>query len=586
MSKWLEKRFDVVVELYRLLRPWRPQLALTGVAVVVSTAASLVPPYVASKAIDDGIIKKDLGELDVALVVLAIAVAVYTLTSAAQTYASAWVAQRALASLRTRIFAHLQVLSPNFYDRTQTGALVSRITNDVEQIENLVSVGLTVIAGGVLALVGTIMAMFLLDAGLALIALWVFPASFAAMAVWGRVARPLYGRTRDTIADLSAYLQETVGGIRIVRTFGQEARHRKRFTELNQRDGRAQLATNAASSTFSAAMSLLPGLGVTVILIVGGLQVKDGAESIGVVVAFIAYFQRLFAPLAQLRSLASFYTQGGAALDKINALLAEEPSIREGPGARELVGAAGEVRVEGVSFSYDGERTVLDDVDIVIPAGKVTAIAGENGAGKSTLVSLIARFYDPGEGRILIDGSDVRDLTLASLRRNISFSLQDTSMISGSVRDNVLLAKPDASDEEIEATLADLGGLEIVERLPDGLDTQVGEAGTALLAGQRQVIALARTILVQPSIFILDEFTSGLDVLTEARLLEALDRLLRGRTRIVIAHRLGMVRRADHIVVMEGGRAVEQGNHESLMRRDGAYARLQNASRRLRVTGA
>jgi ABC-type multidrug transport system fused ATPase/permease subunit len=586
MSKWLEKRFDVLVELYRLLRPWRLQLALTGVAVVVSTAASLVPPYVASKAIDDGIIKKDLGELDVALIVLAVAVAVYTLTSAAQTYASAWVAQRALASLRTRIFAHLQVLSPNFYDRTQTGALVSRITNDVEQIENLVSVGLTVIAGGVLALVGTIVAMFLLDAGLALIALWVFPASFAAMAVWGRVARPLYRRTRDTIADLSAYLQETAGGIRIVRSFGQEARHRKRFSELNRRDGQAQLATNAASSAFSGAMSLLPGLGVTVILIVGGLQVKDGAESIGVVVAFIAYFQRLFAPLAQLRSLASFYTQGGAALDKINALLAEEPTIRERPGARELVGAAGEVRVEGVSFSYDGERAVLDDVDIVIPAGKVTAIAGENGAGKSTLVSLIARFYDPGEGRILIDGNDVRDLTLASLRRNISFSLQDTSMISGSVRDNVLLARPDASDEEIEATLADLGGLEIVERLPDGLDTQVGEAGTTLSAGQRQVIALARTVLAQPSIFILDEFTSGLDVLTEARLLEALDRLLRGRTRIVIAHRLGMVRRADHIVVMEGGRAVEQGDHQSLMRRGGAYARLQDASRRLRVTGA
>jgi ABC-type multidrug transport system fused ATPase/permease subunit len=585
VSRWLEKHFDVLVELYLLLRPWRLQLALTGVAVVVSTAASLVPPYVASKAIDDGIIKKDLSELDVALVVLAVAVAVYTVTSAAQTYASAWVAQRALASLRSRIFSHLQVLSPNFYDRTQTGALVSRITNDVEQIENLVSVGLTVIAGGVLALVGTIMAMFLLDAELALVALWVFPASFAAMAVWGRVARPLFRRTRDTIADLSAYIQETVGGIRIVRSFGQEARHRKRFNELNQRDGQAQLATNTASSAFSAAMSLLPGLGVTVILIVGGLQVKDGAQSIGVVVAFIAYFQRLFAPLAQLRSLASFYSQGGAALDKINALLAEQPTIRERPGARQLVGAAGEVRVEGVSFSYDGERTVLDDVDIVVPAGKVTAIAGGNGAGKSTLVSLIARFYDPGEGRILIDGNDVRDLTLASLRRNISFSLQDTSMISGSVRDNVLLAKPDASDEEIEATLADLSGLEIVQRLPDGLDTEVGETGATLSAGQRQVIALARTILAQPSIFILDEFTSGLDVLTEARLLEALDRLLSGRTRIVIAHRLGMVRRADHIVVMEGGRAVEQGDHESLMRSGGAYARLQDESRRLRVTG-
>jgi ABC-type multidrug transport system fused ATPase/permease subunit len=580
----LVQRFDVLAQLYGLLRPWRAQLLLTGVAIVISTASSLVPPYVASKAIDDGIIKNDVGALDVALVVLGVAVALYALTSAAQTYASAWIAQRAIASLRSRMFAHLQQLSPSFYDRTHTGELISRITNDVEQIENLVSMGLTVIAGGLLALVGTIVAMFLLDAELALIALWVFPASFAAMAVWGRVARPLFRRTRETIADLSAYLQETVGGIRVVRSFGQEARHRARFQELNQRDGGAQLATNTASSVFSAAMSLVAPLGVTVILIVGGLQVTDGAQSVGVVVAFIAYFQRLFAPLAQLRSLASFYTQGGAALDKINALLDEQPAVRERPGAHALERPRGDVRVEGVTFSYDGDRTVLDDVDITFPPGEVTAIVGGNGAGKSTLAGLIARFYDPIAGRILIDGNDVRDLTLASLRRTISFSLQDSALISGSVRDNVLLAKPDATDDEVESTLADLGGLEIVDRLPEGLDTEVGEGGASLSAGQRQVIALARTVMAQPAIFVLDEFTSGLDVLTEAHLLQALDRLLSGRTRIVIAHRLGMVRRADQIVVMEAGRVVEHGDHDTLMARGGPYARLLDESQRRRVT--
>ena len=583
MKARIAQRFDVLVQLYGLLRPWRAQLLLTGLAIVISTATSLVPPYLASKAIDDGIIKNDVGALDVALLALGGAVAVYALTSAAQTYASAWIAQRALASLRSRMFAHLQVLSPSFYDRTQTGALISRITNDVEQIENLVSMGLTVIAGGLLALVGTIVAMFLIDAELALIALWVFPASFAAMAVWGRVARPLFRSTRETIAGLSAHLQETVGGIRIVRSFGQEARHRARFEELNQRDGRAQLATNTASSIFTGAMSLIAPLGVTVILVVGGLQVKDGVQSIGVVVAFIAYFQRLFAPLAQMRTLASFYTQGGAALDKINALLEEQPAVRERPGAGALERVGGEVRFERVSFSYDGDRIVLDDVDLTFPAGAVTAIVGGNGAGKSTLVSLIARFYDPTAGRVLIDGTDVREVTLASLRRTISMSLQDSALLSGSVRDNVLLAEPDATDAEIEATLADLGGLEIIDRLPDGLDTQVGEGGGSLSPGQRQVVALARTVLTQPSIFVLDEFTSGLDVLTEARLLEALDRLLTGRTRIVIAHRLGMVRRADQIVVMEAGRVVEAGDHDALVARDGAYARLLDESRRRRV---
>jgi ABC-type multidrug transport system fused ATPase/permease subunit len=314
--------------------------------------------------------------------------------------------------------------------------------------------------------------------------------------------------------------------------------------------------------------------------------VSNGDKAVGVVVAFIAYFQRLFSPLAQLTNLAALYTQGGAALDKINALLDEQPTIRDRPGATELERGRGEVRLDGVSFSYDGQRTVLHDIDLTFAAGKVTAIVGQNGAGKSTLVSLISRFYDPDRGTIEIDGKDIRDVTLASLRRNVSFSLQDTSLISGSVRDNMLLAKPDASDEEIERTLADLGGLDIVSRLPDGLDTDVGESGATLSAGQRQVIALARTILANPSIFILDEFTSGLDVLTEARLLEALDRILAGRTRIVIAHRLGMVRRADRIVVMEAGRVVEQGDHESLMQRGGPYARLQEESRRLRVEAA
>lgn len=364
MKGRLARHFDVLVELYRLLSPWRRQLALTAVAVVVSTGASLVPPYVAAKAIDDGIVKRDLEALDLALIVLVVAVVLYAITSALQTYSSAWVAQRALASLRSRIFGHLQVLSPGFYDRSQTGDLVSRVTNDVEQLENLVAGSLAALAGSILAVVGTLVAMFLLDVELALVALWVFPATFAAMAVWDRLARPRFRRTRDTIGALSAYLQETLGGIKLVRSFGQERRHRERFRELNARDGQAQLSTKRITFGLSVVMGLLPALGVTAILIFGGFQVSDGSKPVGVVVAFVAYFQRLLSPLAQLTNLAALYTTGGAALDKINALLDEQPAIRDRPGAITLERRPGEVRVDGVSFSYDGKRTVLHDVDV------------------------------------------------------------------------------------------------------------------------------------------------------------------------------------------------------------------------------
>ena len=577
---------DVLVQLARLLRPWRLQVGLTSGAIVVATAAALVPPLVAADAIDDGIVKGDLAAVDQAVLVLGIAVVVYALTSAVQTYATAWISQRALASLRTEVFDHLTVLSPSFYDRASTGALISRLTNDVEQLENLVAVGLSAMSASVLALIGTLVAMFVLDWQLALVSLWIFPVALGMTAVWNRVARSRFRRTRDTISDVAAYVQETLAAIKLVRSFRQEARHSARFAELNEVDRAAQLRTNAVSFAFTGAMALLPALGVTVVLIVGGVQVSDGTKEIGVLVGFIAYFQRLFAPLNQLTNLASLYTSGGAALDKINTVLDEEPSVRDAPDAQPLAPGPGEVRFEHVSFGYDADREVLHDIDLVLAAGRATAIVGHNGAGKSTLVNLLARFYDPDRGRVLVDGQDVRTVTQATLRRAIGYSLQDTNMLTGTVRDNLRLAKADATDAELERTLQELGGLEIVRRLPDGLDTRLGSTGAALSPGQLQVIALARTVLSRASIFILDEFTSGVDVLTEARLLDGLERLLEGRTRIVIAHRLHMVERADHVVVVDDGRVLEQGTHASLLATDGAYARLWGEARRLRPKAA
>ena len=366
----LQRQFDVLLQLYRLLSPWRRQLLLTAVAVIVSTAASLVPPYVAAQAIDDGIVKGDVGVLDEALVVLVVAVALYSLTATAQTYASAWIAQRALASLRSRIFAHLQVLSPGFYDRAQTGDLVSRITNDVEQLENLVS--------GALVNMSRQPALARRHAGGDVRA--------------RRGARP--DRAVGVPGQLRGHGRMGPPGPaplpphprhhrrRLGLPAGDTRRHQdrplvrpgaappRRLRRLNATDGQAQMAIKRIAFGFSGVMTLLPSIGVTVILIVGGLQVSSGDLQVGVVVAFIAYFQRLFGPLTQLTNLASLYSQGGAALDKINALLDEKPTIIERPGARPLAHGPGEVRIEGVTFSYDGKRAVIDDADIMFPGGQ------------------------------------------------------------------------------------------------------------------------------------------------------------------------------------------------------------------------
>jgi ATP-binding cassette, subfamily B, bacterial len=571
-----------------LLRPYRGKVTVMFAALLVATGAGLAPPYLAGKAIDSGILTGDTSALDLIVAAFVGVAIVYAAATYLQTYMVGWVGTRALQDLRERIFTHLQAMSIGFFTRRSPGVLISRMTNDVEALNQLVTDGVVTMFSSVLTLVGVVVILLVLDVQLALITFVTFPLLAIASVIFRIVSAGAYKATRERIAAITGYLQETLSGVRVVRSFGQEPRHEQAMTELNEANREANLKTVYLNASYFPAVEMLAAVGTAVILLYGGSQAIDGAIKIGIIVSFVGYLTTFFEPIQQLSQLYTTYQQGMAALDKIFDLLDTAPDMVDAPDAIDPGTLRGEILMEGVSFSYEddalekearGERVewAMQGVDLHVPPGQTLALVGATGAGKSTFAKLVARFYDPQVGRVLVDDHDLRGVQQRALRHQLGIVPQEGFLFSGSVRENIAFGRPEATLEEIEDAAAAVGATEFVAALPEGIETEVGERGVQLSAGQRQLVAFARALLAEPRILILDEATSNVDVRTEKTIEKGLERLLQGRTAIVIAHRLSTIRRAGKIVVLDGGGIAEAGTHDELIAAGGAYARLYGA---------
>jgi ATP-binding cassette subfamily B protein len=563
----------------RLFAPYRARLTAVLVLIVVSSGLSMVSPFLLRAVLDEGIFKHQttlLTELVSGMIAIAIATAAFSVW---QTYISNVIGQRVMHDLRAAVYRHLQRMSLAFFTRTRTGEVQSRIANDIGGLDNVVTNTATTIAQNATTVIATVVAMCLLDARLAAISLVFVPLFVYLTRRVGKVRRRITSDQQRRLADISALVAESlsVSGILLGKTMGRGQDLARRFTaesrEIADVEVRSRMAGRWVMSTIQMTFAIQPAI----VYWLAGQSFIGHSISIGTVVAFTTLQARLLFPIQQLLGVGADVEASLALFDRIFEYLDLPIDIVERPGAvtlrkEELLG---EVRFEGVSFRYsDSGPWTLEDIDLVVPAGTRAAIVGETGAGKTTLGYLVARLYDPQRGRVTIDGVDIRGVTLNSLAQAVGMVSQETYLFHASVRENLRFARPEAGDEEIEQAARTARIHDLIASLPDGYETIVGERGYRFSGGEKQRIAIARTILRNPPVLVLDEATSSLDTQTEAAVQAELERLSEGRTTITIAHRLSTVRDADQIVVLDGGRIVERGTHLDLLERGGVYAAL------------
>ena len=559
--------------LYRLARPYRARTLLATVSLLGATAVSLAPPYLVGRAVDE--VRRGDTHLLVWLVVAFVTAGVLgILFSYAQTYFTGWTGERMLADLRNNLFHHLQRLSLGFYERNRAGVIISRLTNDVEALDQLVTDGVSSLVQNTLTLVGTAVLLFFLDWRLALASMTVMPLMTLATAWFRKRSGRAYRSVRETLGLVTATLAEDIAGMRVLQSFTREDAAQENFRQIADDYRGANMRTVVLSGLYFPFVDFLSSAATAVVLGYGGWLAYHGQVSIGILVAFLGYLSNFFDPVQQLSQLYNTFLSAVAALDKITDVLDETPEVEDEPGARELEQIAGRVAFQNVRFAYGRGPEVLHGIDLEVRAGTTVALVGHTGAGKSTIAKLLARFYDPTDGRITIDGSDLRTVTQESLRRQLGIVPQEGFLFAGTVAENIAFGRPAATSEEVVDAARAVGADEFIERLEQGFETQLGERGSRLSLGQRQLVAFARALLADPRILILDEATSSVDIGTERKIERALRRLLEGRTAFIIAHRLSTIRDADLIVVLEHGVIVEQGTHDELLAQQGLYQSL------------
>jgi ATP-binding cassette subfamily B protein len=579
----------VLRRLFRYVWPYRAQLVVGTVTMLIVTLTSLAPPYLLGLAIDRYVVPGDLAGLTgIALIYVAVHL-INWIGAYLQTYSMAWVGQKAIYAIRRDLFAHYQKLHVGYFQKHPTGVLISRATNDVESMSELISSGIVYVVNDVVTLIGIVAIMFYLNPKLALLSVATLPLVVVVATVFRNRVLLAYREVRHQVAKMAANLQETISGVRVTQSFVREDLNRDRFDSTNQDNYAANMRAAYLFSVFVPTVELVGALGTAIVIWFGGLSVIAGLEqaagavaaftgaehlTAGALIAFLTYVTRFYQPVRDLSAIYNLTQQATAAAEKIFGIIDTPPAVLDRPGAVNLTAVKGEIEFRDVSFSYVPGEPVLREVSFHVKPGERMALVGPTGAGKTSIINLLGRFYDPDSGVILLDGVDTREVSQKSLRRHMAFVLQDTFLFSGTVEENIRYGRPEATREDCIEAARIIGADQFITRLSEGYDTEVEERGGKLSVGQRQLVSFARALLADPSILVLDEATSSVDAYTEVIIQKAMNRLLEGRTCVIIAHRISTVRDADLILVIDDGHIAERGRHAELMRQGGLYKRL------------
>jgi len=567
----------IAARLLAYLLPYKKQMLLATLAMLTISGLSLWTPYLLKIAIDQSIATADqAGLLRIAIMTAAAFIGLYLATSSEQ-YLLAWVGQRVLANLRSALFVHLQRLSLGYHDTHIVGVTVSRVMNDVAAINDLLSQGLITLVGDTLVLVGIIVIMLIMSPKLALLTFLVLP-MMAFLTLWfSKRAQAAFRETRIRVAKVVGDLAEDIAGVRVIQAFGQEDFSQDRFNQVNEANRLANIQAMNLSFIFLPSIEFLSVFSTAIVLWFGGRAVAEGEVTLGVLVAFLSYVTRFFSPIQELSRMYTTMQAAMAGGEQVLNLLDTMPEVCDQRSAVAMPPIHGQIKLDQVSFRYRPDLPdVLQDVNLTIEAGQTAALVGPTGAGKTTIANLIARLYDASGGRVTIDGLDIRMVTQASLHRQIGLVPQDSFLFSGTIADNIRFGCPEATDERVIQAACMANAHDFILSKPEGYRTRVLEGAANLSVGQRQLLCIARAVLTDPRILILDEATANVDSMTESLIQDALQKLLHGRTAVVIAHRLSTIRNADLICVVQSGRIVEQGSHAELMERGQIYPALYN----------